>query len=71
MKRYDPECAYVKKWIPELASVPAKDILGWETKYKGHLMSAFGKKCQYVKPIVDHKTSSVAGKSMLKGEDWA
>jgi deoxyribodipyrimidine photo-lyase len=25
----DPECHYVKKWIPELRDVPAKDILKW------------------------------------------
>ena len=26
---YDPECIYIKKWIPELNAVPNKDIHRW------------------------------------------
>ena len=32
-KNYDPECEYIRKWIPELANVPNKDILHWDTEY--------------------------------------
>lgn len=38
LKKYDPECIYVRKWVPELRKVPVKDILNWEKKhaeYKG------------------------------------
>ena len=44
----DPECLYIKKWIPELKDVPNKDILNWGKaweKYKG----------KYPKPIVDYE----------------
>jgi deoxyribodipyrimidine photo-lyase len=26
---YDAECEYIKKWLPQLKDVPAKDILNW------------------------------------------
>ena len=28
-KNYDEECIYIKKWIPALKKVPAKDIHDW------------------------------------------
>ena len=46
----DKECEYIKKWIPELKDVPAKDILKWdETNIK------YANKVKYPKPIVDYK----------------
>ena len=30
IKRFDPECKYIKKWIPELAEVPPKDLFKWD-----------------------------------------
>jgi deoxyribodipyrimidine photo-lyase len=50
LKNYDPDCEYVKKWIPELKDVPNKDILNWEEKYSDY------KDVKYPKPIVDYKT---------------
>lgn len=44
-EKFDPKCEYIKKWIPELKDVPAKDILKWDTKYKEH-------KVKYPEPIV-------------------
>jgi deoxyribodipyrimidine photo-lyase len=32
-KNFDPDCEYIKQWIPELKDVPAKDIINWDTKY--------------------------------------
>jgi deoxyribodipyrimidine photo-lyase len=46
----DPDCEYIKHWIPELRNVPSKDILNWSKsceKYKN--------KCSYPKPIVDYE----------------
>jgi deoxyribodipyrimidine photo-lyase len=46
-KNFDPDCEYIKQWIPELKDVPAKDIINWDTehtKYKGN---------HYPKPICD------------------
>jgi len=46
-KNFDPDCEYIKQWIPELKDVPAKDIINWDTKYVDY------KDIKYVKPICD------------------
>jgi deoxyribodipyrimidine photo-lyase len=46
----DPECNYIKKWIPELRDVPNKDILNWDKVYSKYI----GKNT-YLKPIVDYE----------------
>jgi deoxyribodipyrimidine photo-lyase len=46
-KNFDPDCEYIKQWIPELKDVPIKDIINWDiehTKYKA---------IHYPKPICD------------------
>jgi deoxyribodipyrimidine photo-lyase len=49
-KKFDPDAAYIKKWVPELTDVPAKDIHRWnvvyQDKYKG--------KTAYPSTIVDY-----------------
>ena len=50
MKRYDKDCIYIKKWVPELKSVPNKIILNWEKKQDDNI--------NYPKPIIDIKSSS-------------
>jgi deoxyribodipyrimidine photo-lyase len=52
-KKFDPECEYIKKWIPELINVDNKDILEWDTKYIKY------DKTDYPKPIVDVKKEIV------------
>jgi deoxyribodipyrimidine photo-lyase len=44
---YDPECEYIKKWIPELKDVPVKDILNWNEKW------SVNKKTKYPQPIIE------------------
>jgi deoxyribodipyrimidine photo-lyase len=44
---YDPDCEYIKKWIPELKDVPVKDILNWNEKWSEH------KNTKYPQPIID------------------
>ena len=48
-KKYDKDCIYIKKWIPELKDVNNKDILDWDKKYKTEV---------YPKPIIDHSLES-------------
>lgn len=48
-KKVDPNCGYIKKWIPELNDVPNKVIFNWETEYEKY------KDTKYPKPIVDYK----------------
>lgn len=33
---YDKDCTYIKKWLPQLKDVPAKDILNWNEKYQDY-----------------------------------
>lgn len=47
-KRYDPDCEYIKRWIPELREVANKDVLNWESMYSKYPA------VKYPKPIVDY-----------------
>lgn len=46
-RKFDYDCIYIKKWIPELKDVPIKDILNWDTAYDQY------KDLDYPKPMVD------------------
>ena len=50
MKRFDNNCDYIKKWIPELKDISNKIILNWETKQYPNI--------NYPKPIIDTKETS-------------
>lgn len=47
-KQFDPECTYIKKWVPELENVPPQHIHQWY-KYYGDYPEL-----NYPEPIVDH-----------------
>ena len=47
---FDPNAEYIKKWIPELDSVPAKAIHSW---FKMHNTAEY-KQIKYPAPIVDY-----------------
>ena len=49
-KKFDKNCEFIKKWIPELQDVDIKDILNWDKLYINHNIN-------YPKPIVNHKKS--------------
>jgi len=56
-KKYDPECIYIKHWIPELGNFTAKDIHNWyNVDYN----------CDYPKPVINHKQESAITKQMYK-----
>jgi deoxyribodipyrimidine photo-lyase len=46
--KHDPDALYIKKYIPELDNIPAKDIHKWNERYIKYPES------KYPKPIVDH-----------------
>lgn len=50
-KDYDPDCIFIKYWIPELKNVPPKDIHKWNEKYEKYIKEGI----DYFKPIVDYK----------------
>tara|TARA_X000000950_G_scaffold287850_1_gene401949 strand:+ start:144 stop:1502 length:1359 start_codon:yes stop_codon:yes gene_type:complete len=51
MKDYDPDCNYVKEWIPELRDIPAKEIHKW---YEYNLKYP---NIKYPAPILDHNAA--------------
>ena len=59
-KHYDPECVYIKTWIPELKDVPVKDILKWDTEWLNY------KESGYFKPICDYKEQKEVALKMYK-----
>lgn len=46
IKKWDPDCIYIKKWLPHLANIDNKIIYGWDTKYNESI---------HPKPIFDAK----------------
>lgn len=59
-KEHDPDCEYIKKWIPELKDVPAKSIHNWETEWENY------KETKYPKPIFDYATQKEKSIKMYK-----
>jgi deoxyribodipyrimidine photo-lyase len=51
-KKFDKDCEYIKKWIPELINVPNKDLHNW---YQSEIHTKWLKNgIEYHKPILDH-----------------
>jgi deoxyribodipyrimidine photo-lyase len=46
--KFDPDCAYIKKWLPELKNISPKDIHTWNVSYTKY------PSVHYVSPIVDY-----------------
>jgi deoxyribodipyrimidine photo-lyase len=57
-QRFDPECVYIRKWVPELDGLSPKDIHGLE-KQRGFAQTA------YPDPLVNHRIASAAAESMF------
>ena len=49
IKKWDPDCLYIKKWLPHLANIDNKILIGWDTKYdeKIHPKPIFNAKDRY------------------------
>ena len=60
-KRFDPDCKYIKKWLPELDNLSPKTIHNWETAY-----AEPENKGVYHKPIVDFKKQREEALDMFK-----
>jgi len=57
-KKFDPDCVYIKKWIPELQKLSPKEIhawydVGYNVRHKFLIANI-----DYPRPIVDHATAS-------------
>jgi deoxyribodipyrimidine photo-lyase len=60
-EEYDPECIYIKEWVPELENVLAKDIFNWEKEWSNH------KDTGYCKPICSYEIQKEKALQMYKG----
>jgi deoxyribodipyrimidine photo-lyase len=60
-KNYDPDCSYIRKWIPELKNVTDKDIHDWSKKTKAKYPNV-----SYPAPIVDQKEASNRATTLWK-----
>lgn len=58
-KKFDPDCLYIKQWIPELAHLPIDVIHKLHTQPQ-NLMT------NYPMPVIDHEKESRLAKSMYK-----
>jgi deoxyribodipyrimidine photo-lyase len=57
-KKFDPQCIYIKEWVPELQNVPPEIIHKW------HGAKVLLK--NYPKPMVDHAKESARAKLIYK-----
>jgi len=58
-ERKDPDAVYIKKWIPELKDIPAKEIHNWHINYQKY-------PGLYTKPIVDFEKRKNAAEERFR-----
>jgi len=63
-KEHDPDCVYIKKWIPELENVPPKDIHKWETEWINYHNTNTNTK--YGRPICNYEEQKEKALKMYK-----
>lgn len=61
-QKFDPDCRYIYRWIPELTSMPVNAIHNWHSRYSGSL---------YPAPMVDHSRESQVARQCYKALDSA
>ncbi|MGA9530868.1 MAG: deoxyribodipyrimidine photo-lyase, partial [Candidatus Babeliales bacterium] len=58
-KKYDPQCIYIKQWIPELKDIPSQIIHTWYKKYSPKMKN-------YPYPMVNHEKESKAAIALYR-----
>ena len=56
-QKFDPDCQYIYRWMPELKAFTPKTIHQWDKKHHG---------CNYPAPIIDHARESQITKTRFK-----
>jgi deoxyribodipyrimidine photo-lyase len=59
-KRFDPECGYIKKWLPELKQLRPAQI---HTLYEDDITRSI----EYPKPVVEHSVQKIHAEEMFRG----
>jgi deoxyribodipyrimidine photo-lyase len=65
-KRFDPDCRYVKRWVPELRDLEPKAIHGLETGRPRSGPSGGSGTLDYPEPVVHHKERAARAKEMFR-----
>ena len=60
-RKHDPDCEYVKRWVPELRDLDAKTIHGLEKGRPDDLADL-----DYPEPVVDHKARAKRAKELFQ-----
>lgn len=58
-KKFDPNCVYIKKWVPELQNLDIKIIHNWHNQ-----ADKFNKIVNYKAPIINHKNAIIESKRL-------
>jgi deoxyribodipyrimidine photo-lyase len=58
-EKYDKDCEFIKRWVPELTDVPCKDVHNWDSACRLHPKT-------YMKPIIDMKQRKVEYTKLMK-----
>jgi deoxyribodipyrimidine photo-lyase len=61
-EKFDPECQYIKKWLPNLSEIPKKHLHHWSDNYSNYDL----KQTKYFKPIINYKESKEKVLDMYK-----
>jgi deoxyribodipyrimidine photo-lyase len=63
-KKFDNDCIYIKKWLPELKDIPSKHLHQWDVYCTNYDL----KKINYCCPIVDYKSERQRSLKQYKKE---
>jgi deoxyribodipyrimidine photo-lyase len=55
-KKFDPECVYIKTWLPECRDLSIHELHTWFQNTNGHLLTT------YPKPMIDHAQEAARAK---------
>lgn len=58
-KKFDPDCEYIKKWVPELKKLTSKEIHNWYKENSPSLKN-------YLRPILSHEIESKKAKELYR-----
>ena len=61
-KKADNDCAYIKKWLPQLKDIPDKHLHEWDKHYQEYDLN----KINYFKPIVEYEKGRKNSVSMYQ-----
>lgn len=54
-KKFDEDAVYIKRWVPELADIPAKDIHKWDQQ---KIRDKYKDTSKYPAPVIEQKEAS-------------